>query len=311
MQVFHAHGNLLSNQSDQESTGVENLMARSPRSTNLSEEERLAAEWAALAKESEEPEFGGNSFRTNVLNQDEIDSLLGFDQKPIFDSVAGLKDYLNNRSTDTNKTYGIFESEATMVRFSDFVRGDAILSEIRELNHREGQGTITIADTGIELINFSCCPNCNFIYSMAALQAYYRNPQPDPRISRRDQFRMDTRVCCRKCRTWFLPALLIVDETPWQERQFLCRIQTVEAVERHYQDEFAQPVLTRRPDNIQYRPSPDGEGTLRAVRNDVSMSQLPTTLAVNLLQYTPPPLMLSFLSGENLANGDMLFGTWF
>ena len=63
-------------------------MARSPRSTNLPEEERLAAEWAALAKECEEPEYDGEGSRTSVLNQDEIDSLLGFEPKPIFDSVT-------------------------------------------------------------------------------------------------------------------------------------------------------------------------------------------------------------------------------
>ncbi|MBP2298777.1 flagellar motor switch protein FliM [Azospirillum picis] len=45
----------------------------------LSEEERLAAEWAALAEDSGDVgDMGGGS--TRVLNQDEIDSLLGFDQ---------------------------------------------------------------------------------------------------------------------------------------------------------------------------------------------------------------------------------------
>ncbi|MBI1208580.1 MAG: flagellar motor switch protein FliM [Azospirillum sp.] len=52
--------------------------------SELSEEERLAAEWAALAEEGSggggdgEVSTGGGS--TRVLNQDEIDSLLGFDQ---------------------------------------------------------------------------------------------------------------------------------------------------------------------------------------------------------------------------------------
>ncbi len=49
---------------------------------DLSEEERLAAEWAALAEEGTdevEDVTGGGS--TRVLNQDEIDSLLGFDQE--------------------------------------------------------------------------------------------------------------------------------------------------------------------------------------------------------------------------------------
>jgi flagellar motor switch protein FliM len=47
----------------------------------LSEEERLAAEWAALAEDSgDSGDGGGGGGSTRVLNQDEIDSLLGFDQ---------------------------------------------------------------------------------------------------------------------------------------------------------------------------------------------------------------------------------------
>ncbi|WP_105217742.1 flagellar motor switch protein FliM [Azospirillum brasilense] len=49
----------------------------------LSEEERLAAEWAALAEDGGDmgdmADMGGGG-STRVLNQDEIDSLLGFDQ---------------------------------------------------------------------------------------------------------------------------------------------------------------------------------------------------------------------------------------
>ncbi|HYF85862.1 flagellar motor switch protein FliM, partial [Azospirillum sp.] len=46
----------------------------------LSEEERLAAEWAALAEDSGDVGDMGGGGSTRVLNQDEIDSLLGFDQ---------------------------------------------------------------------------------------------------------------------------------------------------------------------------------------------------------------------------------------
>ena len=46
----------------------------------LSEEERLAAEWAALAEDSGDMGGDGGGGSTRVLNQDEIDSLLGFDQ---------------------------------------------------------------------------------------------------------------------------------------------------------------------------------------------------------------------------------------
>ncbi len=48
----------------------------------MSEEERLAAEWAALAEDGGGDGGGGDGAggSTRVLNQDEIDSLLGFDQ---------------------------------------------------------------------------------------------------------------------------------------------------------------------------------------------------------------------------------------
>ena len=50
----------------------------------MSEEERLAAEWAALAEDGGGGDDGGGDGggggSTRVLNQDEIDSLLGFDQ---------------------------------------------------------------------------------------------------------------------------------------------------------------------------------------------------------------------------------------
>ena len=53
-------------------------------SPEMSEEERLAAEWAALAEEGADDGGGGGgggaAGSTRVLNQDEIDSLLGFDQ---------------------------------------------------------------------------------------------------------------------------------------------------------------------------------------------------------------------------------------
>jgi flagellar motor switch protein FliM len=54
-----------------------------PKLDGLSEEERLAAEWAALADEGSDGGGGGDDMGggtpTRVLNQDEIDSLLGFD----------------------------------------------------------------------------------------------------------------------------------------------------------------------------------------------------------------------------------------
>ena len=61
----------------------------------MSEEERLAAEWAALAEEDDE--FGDGDAPTRVLNQDEIDSLLGFDQDDDDGSeTSGVKALVNS-----------------------------------------------------------------------------------------------------------------------------------------------------------------------------------------------------------------------
>jgi flagellar motor switch protein FliM len=51
-------------------------------SDQMSEEERMAAEWAAMAEGGDDDDGemgGGDGGSTRVLNQDEIDSLLGFD----------------------------------------------------------------------------------------------------------------------------------------------------------------------------------------------------------------------------------------
>jgi hypothetical protein len=51
---------------------------------------------------------------------------------------------------------------------------------------------------------------------------------------------------------------------------------------------------------------------LSAVANDVVLKDLETkpALAVNLLQYTPPNLMLNLIDGANIRAGDVLYGIW-
>ncbi len=52
------------------------------KSKEMSEEERMAAEWAAMSEDGDGAEAGGDQSQgqsTRVLNQNEIDSLLGFD----------------------------------------------------------------------------------------------------------------------------------------------------------------------------------------------------------------------------------------
>jgi flagellar motor switch protein FliM len=68
--------------------------------SNMSEEERMAAEWAAAAS-ADDPmaaamaEAGGEG-TTRVLNQDEIDSLLGFDNSKGNDGQSGIMALINS-----------------------------------------------------------------------------------------------------------------------------------------------------------------------------------------------------------------------
>lgn len=63
-------------------------------SSEMSEEDRLAAEWAALA---DDEDMDDGDAPSRVLNQDEIDSLLGFDQDGADDSeTSGVKALVNS-----------------------------------------------------------------------------------------------------------------------------------------------------------------------------------------------------------------------
>ena len=62
--------------------------------SGMSEEDRMAAEWAALA---DDDDMGDGDAPSRVLNQDEIDSLLGFDQDQGDDSeTSGVKALVNS-----------------------------------------------------------------------------------------------------------------------------------------------------------------------------------------------------------------------
>jgi hypothetical protein len=120
--------------------------------------------------------------------------------------------------------------------------------------------------------------------------------------------RNDTRVECNGCGAWFLPALVIADGTPKNEVQFLCRNQTMNAVERYLLSEKGKTVLTGNRKNILVNPKTG----LKAVRNDVTLKQLEAkpTLIVNLLQYTPAPLVINLIEGTSVEKGDVLYGFW-
>ena len=132
------------------------------------------------------------------------------------------------------------------------------------------------------------------------------NPKPDPRFSNRArQYRDDTRVYCKNCDSYFLPSLVISDGTPKNEVQFLCRSQTIEAIEKYFK-QINMYVLTRRKKNIVQR------GNLRAIKNDVYIKDMEKkpTLITNMIQYTPYKYILNLIDGTNVEKGDLLFNAW-
>jgi hypothetical protein len=184
--------------------------------------------------------------------------------------------------------------------------GEKILADIEQKNREQGMGNYQIPNTNITLIKYSVCLTCGAVFSFKDLRMYYSKPKPDPLFkNRQDQQRQDTRVCCSECGAYFLPVLIISDGTPKNEVQFLCRMQTMDAIESFYMN-GGKKVLSKYPNNILR----DDKG--RAVRNDVLLEDLSakSTLIANLLQYTPAPLTLNLMEGSNVKKGDVLYGTW-
>jgi hypothetical protein len=194
-----------------------------------------------------------------------------------------------------------------MCRFFDDKDSEKFLAKIRDKNKQEGMGAIVIPGTKIELINYSVCPQCKNIFSYQDLMNYYLNPVFDKHFANQiEQYRTDTRVCCPKCKAWFLPALLIVDGTPKNETQFLCRVQTVHAIEAYL--EGKNIIALTRDKNALIK-----SDKKRAIINKVLLSDLEEkpTLITNMLQYTPPALIPHLLDGSNDEKKDLLFGQWF
>jgi hypothetical protein len=191
--------------------------------------------------------------------------------------------------------------------FFDSSKGDEeLLADIERKNREQGMGNVKIPNTNITLINYSVCPTCGAILSFQDLAAYYANPAPDPAFKNQiQQFRNDTRVRCLDCGGYFLPALVISDGTPRNDTQFLCRLQTMNAIEQFSQKQ-GTAVLTRTRKNILHQKG------CSAIRHDVSLRGLESkpTLIANMLQYTPPDLMLNLIDGSNVTKGDVLYGAW-
>jgi hypothetical protein len=250
-----------------------------------------------------------------VLSQDEIDQLLtaldpgseAWNPKPAKPfGIEEFEAYLTNKQQAPEDPYGIFEEDISVCRLFSSEGDEKLLADIEQKNREQGMGNVKIPNTNITLINYSVCPKCGAIFSFQDLAVYYANPVPDPAFKNQiQQFRKDTRVCCHECGDYFLPALVISDGTPRNETQFLCRIQTMNAIEE-FSDKRGAAVLTHKRKNILHR-----EGC-SAIRNDVPLRDLEPkpTLITNLLQYTPPALMLNLIDGSSVAKGDVLYGAW-
>ena len=217
--------------------------------------------------------------------------------------------YLTKRQR-SYESYGYSSSVISMSKFFGTKNNENILSDIEQTNKEQNMGNYQIPNTRIKLINFSICPNCARIFSFKELLEYYANPIYDSSFKNRTkQYREDTRVFCHECRTYFLPSLVISDGTPKNEVQFLCRVQTTNAIEIFFRN-IGKNVLTMNKNNILYRET-DGI-TLRAILNDVSLNEMSAkpTLISNLIQYTSANLVINLIDGSNLQKGDVLFGAW-
>lgn len=221
--------------------------------------------------------------------------------------VEKFEDYLVNCRFNPEETYGKIPKNTPVLKFFEGgYKAERRLAEIRARNIDEGAGKIHVNGTAIELINYSYCPNCSQIFSYKDLQRYFRNPPPVEGMERRHQLIHDTRMRCTRCKTYFVPSLVICCGSPRSEVQDLCRVQTVYAIEEYM---FAQDkdVLTRNPKNIKT----NGKG-MRAIINDVYIDDLRErpALIANLIKHTPPKLVPSFISAQNISNKTLLFGLW-
>lgn len=232
-------------------------------------------------------------------------------------STDDLVAFFKHQPATHETVRGMFTKDATVVRFATTPKNEEILADIWARNAAEGHGNLEIPGTNVHLVNFSACPDCGEVHSMKDLECYYFDPKPDPGLRRSMQFRRDTRVSCKECGHLFLPSLVVVDGEVDFETQMLCRVQTLDAIQRWHKDERSERVLGAKPDNLVVRPVnddvPEDGARIAAIRNDLSIQTLAKTpdLLANFLQYTPPPQILRFTAGKLDPAEDIVFGTWF
>jgi hypothetical protein len=253
----------------------------------------------------------------HVLTDNEIERLLnalrnGWEANN-FESTEEMLEFLKFREAVPEKVYGMFEQDITICRFFSGKIGEKqenILADIRAINEKEGMGNIKVPDTSLEIINYSPCPKCETVHSFSDIFHYYMHPTPDETFKNENEQRsLDTRVQCKECGSYFLPALIITDGNPRNEYQMICRSQTLREVTVFMQQEFKLRVLTLDKNNILPHPT---NAKKAGWRNDIDSSKLKLrpALFANVLQYTPAPLMLDFLSRKNLVEKEPIFGAW-
>jgi hypothetical protein len=251
--------------------------------------------------------------------------------------------YLTNRSMH-EKPYGFAAEDTLVSSFFNSQNGESMLKEIIKKNNAEKHESFCVPNTKIRLINYSVCPQCERIYSFKALSNYYLHMKPDAAFKKgiEIQLRQDTRMFCNACQTYFLPSLLVVDEVagaqPKNEVQFLSKMQTLNAIEDHY-EALGTAVLSRdernliKSDGVSTRPLRNSnedernafvmeifhsnntapKKVLKGIRNDIFLKDLISkpSLIINLLQYsTKPAVVLNLISGDNIEENDVLFGIW-
>ncbi|MEM7184810.1 MAG: hypothetical protein AAF518_28200 [Spirochaetota bacterium] len=261
----------------------------------------------------DEPTYGDDPFADlGSMEEDRIEGFEGPEKRynnyhP--DLTTGLESFqryvVELAQVAPAKRIGLHIGDAVEINFSKDAKGNEILDTIRKQNKKNNFGNIKIPNTDIEFINYSYCPNCSTIYNFKELLQYYDKPKPNDKFKdQNEQLRFDTSVHCKVCATIFLPTLVIVDENPLSEVQFLCRMQTIEAIESFFYKKRRKRVLSRNPDNLVEIEEK------KYVLNDVLLKDLAAkpALIMNLLQYSPIDFRLRMIEGTNVEAKDYLFG---
>jgi len=244
-----------------------------------------------------------------------LDSVKGGFKADRFENTDHFLKFLKYRNQVEERVYGMMDSDISVCRFFTSAnagnsKAENILSDIRAINEKENMGNVKIPDTNIEIINYSPCPKCNAIHSFSDVFNYYMNPTPDPRFkSRAEQYATDTRVQCKECKAYFLPALIVTDGSPKNECQMICRSQTIREVAVFMQTDFKLKTLYLKKENVLECPA---DKSKRAWRNDVDAKLLKKKpgLFTNFLQYTPANNILNFITRRNLQLEEPLYGAW-